>query len=91
MPQSPQYVAQLWMENEWLTLHTMKAGRFPEGDRALSFGPVEKAALPEVKRLLSSFLFEHVHEPLLVVTGSGNREYLCGPGQVSLLRFVLWE
>ncbi|WP_017238191.1 hypothetical protein [Streptomyces sp. SS] len=91
MASSPRFVAQLWVENTWFELYSLRPGGFPEEAPALDFAPVEEAALPELKRLMSSFLVEHRNEPMVVVIGNGDREYLFGPGQVGPLRFVYWE
>ncbi|MFC6064366.1 hypothetical protein [Streptomyces ochraceiscleroticus] len=91
MPQSPQYVAQLRVENMWLELYSLTPGGFQEDEHTLRFSPAEESALSALKRLVSLFLVRYRDESMAVVTGNGDREYLFGPGQVGPFRFVFWE
>jgi hypothetical protein len=83
--------AQLWVDGRWRGLQELIASPYTDAASDTErFHPVEEPTLPELRRRVSSFLAEHVHEPVLVVAES-DMEYLLGPGQVGPFRFVYFE
>lgn len=84
-------MAQLWMENTWLNVHSMGPGGMLDPDRneLVHLDLFEPSSIHDLERLVTAILTAHADKPMGVVAGDGaGSEYLFGPGQVGPFRFV---